>query len=83
MDSETASSTGVLENSLDQRFRLSVYGDMESAEHAKTRILIMIDQIVSLSKILMVVHVLTLNSLNVKPTCLNLISHCIALSAGD
>ena len=44
---ETASFNGTLDNSLDQRFRIAIYGDMESSEHAKTRILIMIDQIVS------------------------------------
>lgn len=43
---ETASFSGTLDNSLDQRFRVAVFGDMESCEHAKTRILIMIDQIV-------------------------------------
>ena len=31
----------------DQRLRIAIYGDPESSEHAKTRILIMIDQIVS------------------------------------
>jgi hypothetical protein len=35
------------ENGLDQRFRVAIYGDMESVEHAKTRVLIMIDQVVS------------------------------------
>lgn len=30
----------------DQRFRIAVYGDMESAEHAKTRVLIFIDKLV-------------------------------------
>jgi len=30
----------------DQRLRVAIYGDPESSEHAKTRILIMIDQIV-------------------------------------
>ena len=39
--------SGVIENALDQRFRVAIYGDMESVEHAKTRILIMIDQVVS------------------------------------
>lgn len=34
------------EQGLDQRLRISIYGDPESAEHAKTRVLIMIDQIV-------------------------------------
>jgi hypothetical protein len=43
---ESASINGPVE-SLDQRFRIIIYGDMESSEHAKTRVLIMIDQIVS------------------------------------
>lgn len=47
LDIETASFTGTLDNSLDQRFKIAIFGDMESSEHAKTRILIMIDQIVS------------------------------------
>ncbi|MCJ1309249.1 hypothetical protein MMC25_002907 [Agyrium rufum] len=33
------------DQSLDQRFRIAVYGDPESSEHAKTRVLVMIDQI--------------------------------------
>ena len=46
-DSAVVSSYGrPTENSLDHRFRVAIYGDMESAEHAKTRVLIMIDQIV-------------------------------------
>lgn len=46
-DSAVVSSYGYAsDNGLDQRFRVSIYGDMESAEHAKTRVLIMIDQIV-------------------------------------
>jgi hypothetical protein len=32
----------------DQRLRIAIYGDPESCEHAKTRVLIMIDQVVSL-----------------------------------
>lgn len=44
-DSAVVSSYGT-ENSLENRFRVAIYGDMESAEHAKTRMLIMIDQIV-------------------------------------
>lgn len=32
---------------LDQRLRIAIYGDPESSEHAKTRVLIMIDQIAS------------------------------------
>ncbi|CRG83939.1 hypothetical protein PISL3812_01295 [Talaromyces islandicus] len=43
-DSAVVSSYGT-ENSLENRFRVAIYGDMESAEHAKTRMLIMIDQI--------------------------------------
>lgn len=46
-DSAVASSYGYAsDNGLDHRFRVCIYGDMESAEHAKTRVLIMIDQIV-------------------------------------
>ncbi|PKX99158.1 KH domain protein [Aspergillus novofumigatus IBT 16806] len=45
-DSSVVSSYGYAsDNGLDHRFRVSIYGDMESAEHAKTRVLIMIDQI--------------------------------------
>lgn len=48
-DSAVVSSYGYAsDNGLDHRFRVAIYGDMESAEHAKTRVLIMIDQIVSL-----------------------------------
>ena len=32
----------------DQRWRVAIYGDMESTEHAKTRVLILIDRLVSL-----------------------------------
>ena len=35
------------DQSLEQRFRIAIYGDPESSEHAKMRVLIMIDQIVS------------------------------------
>lgn len=46
-DSAVVSSYGYAsDNGLDQRFRVAIYGDMESCEHAKTRVLIMIDQIV-------------------------------------
>lgn len=41
---ESASISGV-ELGIDHRLRCHIYGDAESAEHAKTRILIMIDQI--------------------------------------
>ncbi|KAL4920130.1 hypothetical protein BDW62DRAFT_209273 [Aspergillus aurantiobrunneus] len=45
-DSAIVSSYGyATDNGLDQRFRVCIYGDMESTEHAKTRVLIMIDQI--------------------------------------
>lgn len=46
VDIESASLSGTLDIALDQRLRCTIYGDMETAEHAKTRILIMIDQIV-------------------------------------
>ncbi|CAG8920200.1 unnamed protein product [Penicillium salamii] len=45
-DSAVVSSYGYAsDNGLDQRFRVAIYGDLESSEHAKTRVLIMIDQI--------------------------------------
>jgi GTP cyclohydrolase FolE2 len=46
-DIESASFNGNLETGLDSRLRCAIYGDMETMEHAKTRVLIMIDQIVS------------------------------------
>lgn len=45
IDIESASINGTLHDA-EQRLRCAIYGDMESAEHAKTRVLIMIDQIV-------------------------------------
>ena len=36
-------------SSLDQRYRVTIFGDVESVEHARTRVLIMIDQIVRTS----------------------------------
>ncbi|PGH18323.1 hypothetical protein AJ80_04501 [Polytolypa hystricis UAMH7299] len=46
VDSAIVSSYGYsTENGLDHRFRIAIYSDVESAEHAKTRVLIMIDQI--------------------------------------
>ena len=42
-----ASYNGAMDNGLDQRYRATIFGDMESVEHAKTRTLMMIDQIVS------------------------------------
>lgn len=48
-DSAVVSSYGYAsDNGLDDRFRVAIYGDMESVEHAKTRVLIMIDQIVGI-----------------------------------
>nr|OQO15765.1 hypothetical protein B0A51_18330 [Rachicladosporium sp. CCFEE 5018] len=44
-DSESASFNGVSETSMDNRLRIQIYGDMESLENAKTRLLIMIDQL--------------------------------------
>lgn len=44
-DSESASFNGSMENSMDTRLRVHIYGDMESSENAKTRLLIMIDQL--------------------------------------
>jgi hypothetical protein len=46
-DIESASFNGSLETGLDSRLRCAIYGDLETMEYAKTRILIMIDQIVS------------------------------------
>jgi hypothetical protein len=40
-----SSGTG-LDTGLDQRYRVNIFGDTESVEHAKTRTLMMIDQIV-------------------------------------
>ena len=46
-DSEQTGISYGAENGLDQRFRAMIFGDMESVEHAKTRTLMMIDQIAS------------------------------------
>ena len=46
-DVDTNGFNGTLDNNTNQRFRIAIYGDMESTDHAKTRTLIMIDQIVS------------------------------------
>ncbi|RMZ78535.1 hypothetical protein DV737_g3832, partial [Chaetothyriales sp. CBS 132003] len=43
-DSSDALASGV-DSGLDQRYRINIFGDMESVEHAKTRALMMIDQI--------------------------------------
>lgn len=45
-DHMSASYVNGTDQSLDQRRRIAIYGDPESSEHAKTRVLIMIDQIV-------------------------------------
>jgi 2-keto-3-deoxy-L-rhamnonate aldolase RhmA len=39
--------TQTLDAGRDRRWRVAIYGDMESAEHAKTRVLIFIDRLVS------------------------------------
>ncbi|KAF2771979.1 hypothetical protein EJ03DRAFT_12297 [Teratosphaeria nubilosa] len=44
-DSESASFKSGMEKSMDKRLQIHVYGDLESSENAKTRLLIMIDQI--------------------------------------
>lgn len=46
MDIESTSTHGNMDSSIENRLRLVLFGDMECCEHAKTRILIMIDQIV-------------------------------------
>jgi hypothetical protein len=46
-DTASASYANGSDQSLDQRLRIAIYGDPESSEHAKMRVLIMIDQIVS------------------------------------
>jgi hypothetical protein len=46
-DIEAASFNGNLDTGMESRLRCAIYGDMETMEHAKTRVLIMIDQIVS------------------------------------
>ena len=37
---------GTVDTAKDQRWRVAIYGDMESTEHAKTRVLIYIDKLV-------------------------------------
>ena len=44
-----ASYGNATDSGLDARYRVNIFGDMESVEHAKTRALMMIDQIVQLS----------------------------------
>ncbi|ETN37641.1 uncharacterized protein HMPREF1541_07264 [Cyphellophora europaea CBS 101466] len=45
LESAGASFANGADSGLDQRYRINIYGDMESVEHAKTRALMMIDQI--------------------------------------
>lgn len=44
-DSDSMSFSSTLDNSMDHRLRILVYGDMDNSENAKTRLLIMIDQL--------------------------------------
>ncbi|KAK3703860.1 hypothetical protein LTR37_014183 [Vermiconidia calcicola] len=44
-DSDSASFSGTLDKSMDHKLRIQVYGDMESSENAKSRLLIMIDKL--------------------------------------
>lgn len=44
-DSDSGKFNSVLDVGMDSRLRLQVYGDIESCENAKTRLLIMIDQL--------------------------------------
>lgn len=46
-DNISASYANGTDQSLEQRLQIAIYGDVESSEHAKMRVLIMIDQIVS------------------------------------
>ena len=48
-DSTGASFANGVDSGLDQRYRINIFGDAESVEHAKTRALMMIDQIVRAS----------------------------------
>jgi len=47
LDADSASLHGNIDSGSENKLRISIYGDMECCEHAKTRLLIMIDQIVS------------------------------------
>ena len=46
-ESPTSSYGNGSDQRFDQRLRIAIYGDPESSEHAKTRVLIMIDKVVS------------------------------------
>lgn len=47
LDADSASLHGNIDSGSENKLRISIFGDMECCEHAKTRLLIMIDQIVS------------------------------------
>lgn len=47
---DSDSFNGALDGGMDNRLRILIYGDMECSENAKTRLLIMIDQIVGVWK---------------------------------
>lgn len=49
-DSMSANYIHGSDQTLEQRLRIAIYGDSESSEHAKMRVLIMIDQIVGTSE---------------------------------
>lgn len=49
-DSSSVNFSNGIDSGLDQRYRVNIFGDIESVEHAKTRTLMMIDQIVSYGK---------------------------------
>ncbi|KAK5175578.1 uncharacterized protein LTR77_000717 [Saxophila tyrrhenica] len=46
-DSDSISFNNALDKSMDNKLRIQVYGDMEGAENAKTRLLIMIDKLLN------------------------------------
>ena len=50
-DNLSANYSNGTDQTLEQRLRIAIYGDTESVEHAKMRVLIMIDQIVSLTRL--------------------------------
>jgi hypothetical protein len=71
--------TRTLDAGRDQRWRVAIYGDMESAEHAKTRVLIFIDRLVSSMVISVVTTMLTPSQLGrvVDGTMLELSLHTV------
>ena len=58
VDIESASLSGTIEAALDTRLRCYIYGDMEQSSYAKTRVLVMIDQIVCSTNPTLVAHTL-------------------------